>query len=131
MEVVNEKTKIGVSAWPLWCPPPPHFGRPKMNLYRISRHLREIRNFDFFSQNGCRPPFWMTDRISGHFTSIRNFYFFSQNGCQQPFWMTEKSLSIAFLAISHQYATFFLSQNDCQQPFWMTENHFWSHFSPF
>ena len=31
--------------------------------------------------------------------------FFSQNGCRQPFWMTQKSLSIAFLAISDQYAT--------------------------
>ena len=42
-----------------------------------------------------------------------------------------KSLSIAFLAISDQYTTFFSSQNGCRRPFWMTTNHFWSHFSPF
>ena len=41
-----------------------------------------------------------------------------------------KSLSISFLIISDQYATFF-SQNGCRRPFWMTENHFRSHFSPF
>ena len=46
-----------------------------------------------------------------------------------------KSLSIAFLAILDQYATFYFfemfSQNGRRQPFWMTENHFRSHFSPF
>ena len=43
-----------------------------------------------------------------------------------------KSLSIAFLAISYQYAILILfSQNGCRRPFWMTENHFRSHFSPF
>ena len=40
-------------------------------------------------------------------------------------------ISIAFLAISDQYATFFFSQNGCRWPFWITENHFWSHFWPF
>ena len=47
----------------------------------------------------------------------------------------QKSLSIAFLAISDQYPTFIffgnVSPNDLRQPFWMTENHFRSHFSPF
>ena len=42
----------------------------------------------------------------------------------------QKSLSIAFLVISDQYATFF-PQNGCRRPSWMTENHFRSHFSPF
>ena len=44
----------------------------------------------------------------------------------------QKWISISFLAISDQYATFFIyfSQNGCRRPFWMTENHFWSHFSP-
>ena len=45
-----------------------------------------------------------------------------------------KSLSIAFLDISHQYATFILkkkSQNGRRRPFWMTENHVLSHFLPF
>ena len=65
-------------------PPPPHFGWPKMNFDRISRHFRSIRNFHCFwfrSQNGCRRPFWITEkitfnRISRHFRSIRNFDFF-------------------------------------------------------
>ena len=120
-----------------------HFGWPKITFHRISRHFRSIINlhfFYFFSQNGCRWPFWMTENhISCHFKSIRNFLFFSQNGCRRPFWMTEnhfrshfspfqintelffnlftkwlpaaildsrKSLSIAFFAISDQYATF-------------------------
>ena len=50
----------------------------------------------------------------------------------------QKSLSIAFLAISDQYATFFFwffFQNGRRppfwSPFWMTENHIRSHFSPF
>ena len=47
------------------------------------------------------------DRISHHFRSIRNF-FFSQNGCRRPFWRAEKSLLITFLTISDQYATFFV-----------------------
>ena len=142
-------------------PPPPHFGWPKMNFDRTSRHFRAI--LDFFLQNGCRRPFWMTNRISRHFRSILNFLFCSQNGCRRPFWMTEnhfrshfssfqintqlffltkwlpavilddwKSLSIAFLAISDQYTTFiFFPQNGCRRPFWMTENHFRMHFSPF
>ena len=48
-----------------------------------------------------------------------------------------KSLSIAFLVILDQYATFtgnffeFCSQNGRRRPFWMTENHFWSHLLPF
>ena len=43
-----------------------------------------------------------------------------------------KSLSIAFLAISDQYATFiFLVNFFTKRPFWMTENHFRSHFSLF
>ena len=79
-----------------------HFGWPKIIFDRISRHFRSIRNFwFFFSQNGCRRPFWMTenhfrlhfspfwksdlahfgwpkitfDRISRHFRSIHNFFF--------------------------------------------------------
>ena len=48
-----------------------------------------------------------------------------------PILDDRKWISIAFLAISDQCATFFFSQNGCRRPFWMTENHFWSHFSPF
>ena len=53
----------------------------------------------------------------------------------------QKSLSIAFLAISDQYANFCLNFFSKWPPaailevpfgpFWMTENHFRSHFSPF
>ena len=70
----------------------------------------------FFSQNGCRRPFWMTENcISRYFRSIRNFYFFGFFGIK---WLpaaildNRKSLLIAILAISDQYATFFL-QNGC------------------
>ena len=51
-----------------------------------------------------------------------------------------KSLSVAFLAISDQYATLFVFeififviflQNGCRQLFWMSENHIRSHFWPF
>ena len=46
-----------------------------------------------------------------------------------------KSLSIAFLTISDQYATLifliFFSQYGCRRPFGMTENHIRLHFSPF
>ena len=48
-----------------------------------------------------------------------------------PILDDRKSLSIAFLTISDQYATFFFTQNGCRRPYWMTENHFRSHFSPF
>ena len=74
----------------------------------------------FFSQNGCRRPFWMTENhfrmyfqngrrpipflaIADQYTT---FNFVYKNGCRQLFWITEKSLSIAFLAISDQYTTF-------------------------
>ena len=39
-----------------------------------------------------------------------------------------KSLLIAFLAISDQYATFIFLTKWTQRPFWMTENHLRSHF---
>ena len=59
---------------------------------------------------------------------------FSQNG-PVSILADWKSLFIAFLNISDQYATFlffeFYLQNGHWRPFWMTENHFRSHFSPF
>ena len=101
------------TAWPLSCPPPPpHFGWPKMNFDHISRHFREIRNFYFFSQNGC--PKITFDRISRHFRPIRNFDFFHKMAAGghfgSPIWAIlddRKSLSITFLAFSDQYTTFF------------------------
>ena len=80
-------------------------------------------------------PFWMTEN---HKMAISNYYYLFIF----IIWLSvailddRKSLSIAFLAISDQYATFIFiffifSQNGCRRPFWMTENHFRSHFSPF
>ena len=140
-----------------------HFGWPKIAFDRISHHFRSIRNFDFFSQYGCRWPFWMTknhfrshfspfqinthffhkmaagghfgwpkitfDRIFRHFRSIRNLDFFFTIWLPVAILDDQKSLSIAFLAISDKYTIF--SQNGCWRPLWMTKNHFRSHFSPF
>ena len=77
-----------------------HFWWPKIAFDRISRHFRSICNF--FAQNSCRRPFWMTNNvflecISRHFRSIRNDFF-----------------SICGFGL-----------------FWITENNFQSHFSPF
>ena len=85
-----------------------HFGLPKITFDRISRHFRSIRNFDFFSQNGCRRPFWMSEnRFRAHFspfqinTQLLIFFKFTK-------WLPatilddRKSLSNAFLAISDQ-----------------------------
>ena len=93
----------------------PHFGLPKMNFDRISRHFRSIRNFTFFyfvhkmaAGGHFGWPKITFDRISRHFRSTRKFYlfwFFSQNGA--AILDDRKSLfAIAFLAISDQYATF-------------------------
>ena len=49
-----------------------HFGRPKITFDRISRHFTLIRNLYFFSQNGCRRPFWMTeDHFRSHFSPFQ------------------------------------------------------------
>ena len=109
-----------------------HFGWTKITFECISRHLRSIHNF--FSQNACQRPFWMTENhLWSHFSpfQINMQLFFPQNGCQWPFWMTKnqfwsqlwfffvhkwlpvtilddrKSILIAFLTISDQYATLF------------------------
>ena len=146
------------TGWSLWYPPPPHFGWPKMNFDRISRHFRSIHNFlyiFFFHKMAAGGHFgwpkiiyiWLPaaildDRkspsitflaISNQYATFIYFLFCSQNGCRRTFRMTENPLSISFLAISDQYATFFLicSQNGCRRPSWMAENHFRSHFSPF
>ena len=92
--------------------------------------------FEFFSQNGCRRPFWMTEV---HFQW--NFSSFQINMqllfCLILFtkWLPAaileywKSLLIAFLAISDQYATLFFlrfcSQNGCGGHFgWDVRGHF-------
>ena len=82
---------------------------------------KKLEKVDFFLQNGRRRPFWMTkNNFRSHFspfqinTQLLFFEFFFKMaagrhfGC--PFWAIlddRKSLSIAFLTISDQYATFF------------------------
>ena len=61
-----------------------HFGLPKISFDRISRHFRSIHNSFFFTK-------WLSASILDD----------------------RKSLFIAFLPISDQYATFFFSQNGC------------------
>ena len=38
-----------------------HFGCPKLFFVCISGHFRSKCNFHFFSQNGSRRPFWMSE----------------------------------------------------------------------
>ena len=89
--------------------PSPHFGWPKITFDRISRHFRSIRNF-FFSQNGCRRPFWMTEKhFRSHFSPFQintQLLFLLKKWLPAAILDDRKSLSIAFLAISDQYATF-------------------------
>ena len=61
--------------------------------------------------------------------SDQNATFFSQNGCRRPFWMTENHPHFSPFQINAQL--WYFSQNGCRRPFWMTENRFRSHFSPF
>ena len=83
----------------------------------------------FFSQNGCRRPFWMTENhFRSHFstfqihTQLFCIYFFTK-------WLPaailddRKSLSIAFLAISDQYATFIFLffLNGRRRTFWKSD----------
>ena len=75
-------------------------------------HFRSIRNFDFFPQNGCRRPFWMTENhFQMHFSPFQIFFKMAAGRhFGSPFWAIlddRKSLSITFLAISDQYTTFF------------------------
>ena len=58
-----------------------HFEWPKITFYRISRHLRSMRNFDFFVHKMAAGghfgwPKIAFDHISRHLRSIRNFFFF-------------------------------------------------------
>ena len=122
-----------------------HFGWPKKITFdRISRHFISILNFKkklfaifFWNFVTKWPPVATFDRISRHFISIRNFFicnFLIHKMAAGGHFGWPKTLSIAFLAISDQYATFIfwemLSQNVRWRPLW-TENQFWSLFSPF
>ena len=110
-----------------------HFGWPKITFERISRHFRSICTVDFlFTQNGCQRSFWIIEnRFRLHFSPFQIntqllfvSIFFTK---WQPAAILDgrKSLSIAFLALSYQYATFifviFFSQNGCRRPFWKSD----------
>ena len=110
-----------------------HFGWPKITA--ISDQYSTLIFLIFFSQNGCRRPFWMTENhFRSHFSpfqiNTQLWFFFSQNGCRWPFWMTENHFRSHFAPFQINTQLFF-SQNGCRRPFWMTENHIRSHFSPF
>ena len=90
-----------------------HFRWPKITFDRISHHFRSIRNFyyfDFFSQNGCRRPFWMTkNHFQSHFSPFQintQLLLFFTKWLPVAILDDRNSLLIAFLAISDQYATF-------------------------
>ena len=81
-----------------------------------------------------RSPKITFDHISRHLTSTRNFDFFSINWLAAAILDDRKSFSIAFLAISDQYATLtFFDFVDKWLPaaILVTKNHFRSHFLPF
>ena len=94
----------------IWLPASGHFGWPKITFDRISHHFRSIRNFCFCKMAAGGYFGWPKitfDRISRHFRSIRNFNFLDFSTKRLPVAILDdrKSRSIAFLAISDQYAT--------------------------
>ena len=95
---------------------------PKVNLYQVVVGQQSVRTL------------FKSNRICYHFRSIPQFLFlwiFYAIWPPVTILDTQKSLSIAFLAISGQYGTFNFWQNSCRWPFWMSENHFRSHFWSF
>ena len=110
-----------------------HIGWPKITFDIISRHFRSTFLFCWnFLQNGHRRPFWMTENhFQSHFSPFQiNKQLFFTKWPPAAILDGRKSLSIAFLAISDQYAAFFFflnlykmaviisSQNVRQRPFW-------------
>ena len=91
-------------------PPPPfwmtknHF-RSHFLPFQINTQLFFIV---FFSQNDCRRPSWMTENhFRWHFSPFQNNaqLFFFRKRLPATIFDDRKSLLIAFLAISDQYAT--------------------------
>ena len=94
---------------------------------------------EFFVQNGCRRPFWISKNLFwSHFCpfqiNTKLVCNFLHIGCRRPFWMSK----IHFDRISGHFRlirnfNFFGNfwQTDWRWPFWMSEIHFWSHFWPF
>ena len=93
-----------------------HFGWLKITFDRISRHFRSIlfffKLFHIMAAGGHFGwPKIAFDRISRHFRSICNFYFFDNFFTKWPptaILDDRNSLSIEFLAILDQSATFYL-----------------------
>ena len=109
--------------------PPPHFGSLLIAFLAISD---QYATFYFFSQNGCRRPFWTTENnFLSHFSPFqinKLLLFFLAKWLLAAILDDQKLLLIALLAISDKIATFpffdFFFQNGRRLPFWMTENHF-------
>ena len=126
--------------WPLTAILEVRFGPFGMN----ENHFRsfQINTQLLFSQTGNRQLFflmiWLSVAILDYrkslsiaFLAISDQYAFFTKWLPTGILDDRKSLLIVFLAISYQYTTFiFCSQNSCRRAFWMTENHFWSHYSP-
>ena len=97
-----------------------HFGWPKITFDRISRHFRSIRNFDFFPQNGCRRPFWMTENhFRSHFSpfqiNTQLWFFFHKMAAGGHFgWpkITFDRISRHFRSILFFYFFWFLILDD-------------------
>ena len=108
-------TKL-VALWPYWMTE--NQFRSHFSLFQINTHIF------FFSQNDPRWPFWMTENhFRSHFFPFQiNTQLFFKFTKWPPILDDRKSLSIAFLAISDQYATFFgfkfLFQNGRRRPYW-------------
>ena len=78
-----------------------HFGLEKITFDSISRHFISIPNF-FFSQNGCRRPFWMAENhFRSHFSpfQINTQLFFHKMAAGGHFGLAK----IAFDRISRHF----------------------------
>ena len=117
-----------------------HFGCPKslcIAFLTISDQYHNLNFCEFFLQNGCWRPFWMSENhFRLHFwpfqinTQLFLFIFYKMAavghfGCAK---FTLDHISGYFWSI--QIFLFFL-QNGWRRPFWMSEFHFRSHFWPF
>ena len=100
-------------------PPPPPFWMTENEFDRTSLHFRAIRNFDLFFTK------WLPAAIlddQSHFSPFQintQFFILFTKWLPATILDDRKSLSIAFLAISDQYATFFFKflQNGFRRPF--------------
>ena len=92
-------------------PPPPFWMTEKRISIALLAISKQYATLIFFSQNGCRRPFWMTNRISRHFI----FYFVHKMAAGDHFGLQK----ITFDRISRHFRSicnFFVS-------FWMTDQY--------